>query len=167
MIAVVGSSRKGPGVRGLAFEKRRFRCRQGRSKSSSPIAASASSRPRTERSISSTGPVSTRALTSIRWPAVSGSASRSKRARKALARTASSSRNQHSFRLEPLDGYSLKESAGFIDAWHEAPSEGGKTEGHLHLAFLTDGDWIPAGVCLTQDASAVVTGTVYGEPAVA
>src|SRR2546428_3064620 len=71
------------------------------------------------------------------------------------------------FELEPLGEYSLRESAGFIDAWHEAPSEGGKTEGHLHLAFLTDGDWIPAGVCLTQDASAVVTGTVYGEPAFA
>jgi DNA-3-methyladenine glycosylase II len=67
------------------------------------------------------------------------------------------------FDLEPLGDYSLRESAGFIDAWHEAPGEGGKTEGHLHLAFLTDGAWTPAGVCLTQDdASGAVRGTVYG-----
>lgn len=55
------------------------------------------------------------------------------------------------------------ESAGFIDAWHEAPSEGGKSQGHLHLAFLTDTDWIPVGVCLTQDSSGDVQGTVYGD----
>jgi DNA-3-methyladenine glycosylase II len=68
------------------------------------------------------------------------------------------------FQLEPLGEYSLRESAGFIDAWHEAPADGGKTEGHLHLAFLTDGAWAPAGVCLTQDgASGVVRGKVYGE----
>src|SRR5213080_3213976 len=67
--------------------------------------------------------------------------------------------------LDPLGDYSLRESAGFIDAWHEAPSEGGKTEGHLHLAFLTDGDWIPAGVCLQQNATGLVHGTVYGEAA--
>jgi DNA-3-methyladenine glycosylase II len=66
------------------------------------------------------------------------------------------------FELAPLGDYSLRESAGFIDAWHEAPSEGGKTVGHLHLAFLTDKDWMPAGVCLTQDASGRVHGTVYG-----
>ena len=67
-----------------------------------------------------------------------------------------------SFALEPQGSYSLQESAGFIDAWHEAPSEGGEAEGHLHLAFLTDGDWAPAGVCLTQDSSGAVRGTVYG-----
>jgi len=69
------------------------------------------------------------------------------------------------FELEPLGEYSLRESAGFIDAWHEAPSEGGKTEGHLHLAFLTDGEWIPVGVCLQQNATGLVHGTVYGEAA--
>ena len=66
------------------------------------------------------------------------------------------------FELEPLGGYSLKESAGFIDGWHEAPSEGGNTEGHLHLAFLCDGDWMPAGVCLTQDDAGRVRGIVHG-----
>jgi len=68
-----------------------------------------------------------------------------------------------SFDLTPQGGYSLRESAGFIDAWHEAPSDGGKTEGHLHLAFLTDRGWSPVGVCLTQDASGRVHGTVHGE----
>jgi len=71
--------------------------------------------------------------------------------------------SQRTFEIEPLGAYSLRESAGFIDAWHESPSEGGKTDGHLHLAYLADGDWLPAGVCLTQDAAGRVRGTAYGE----
>jgi DNA-3-methyladenine glycosylase II len=71
--------------------------------------------------------------------------------------------SERTFEIEPLGGYSLQESAGFIDAWHEAPAEGGKSEGHLHLAYLSDGDWQPAGVCLTQDETGRVRGTVYGE----
>jgi len=67
------------------------------------------------------------------------------------------------FILDPLGDYSLRESAGFIDAWHEAPSEGNKSDGHLHLAFLTDREWTPAGVCLTQGDSGRVAGTVYGD----
>lgn len=67
------------------------------------------------------------------------------------------------FVLEPLGDYSLRESAGFIDAWHEAPSEGDTSDGHLHLAFLADDDWMPAGVCLIQDAHGRVAGTVYGK----
>jgi DNA-3-methyladenine glycosylase II len=68
------------------------------------------------------------------------------------------------FEIKPLGGYSLEESANFIGAWHQAPSEGGGTlEGHLHLAFLTDGDWKSVGVCLTQDAAGTVRGTVYGD----
>lgn len=67
------------------------------------------------------------------------------------------------FELEPLGVYSLEESADFIGAWHQAPSEGGATVGHLHLAFLTDHDWRPAGVCLTQAGGGAVHGTVYGE----
>ncbi|HYL07414.1 MAG TPA: hypothetical protein VEU76_02625 [Candidatus Udaeobacter sp.] len=66
------------------------------------------------------------------------------------------------FDIEPLGGYSLEESARFIDAWHEAPSEGGKTEGHLHLAFLTDGDLTPAGVCVTQGGDGRIHSAVYG-----
>src|SRR5438552_4087589 len=67
------------------------------------------------------------------------------------------------FILDPLGDYSLRESAGFIDAWHEAPSAGNKSDGHLHLAFLTDREWTPAGVCLTQGDSGRVAGTVYGD----
>jgi len=63
----------------------------------------------------------------------------------------------------PRGEYSLEESAGFIGAWHKAPSEGGATEGHLHLAFLTDGDWIPVGLCLQQDSSGRVRGNIYGD----
>ena len=70
------------------------------------------------------------------------------------------------FELEPLGDYSLQESAGFIDAWHEAPGEGSATSGHLHLAFLSDEGWAPAGVCLTQDSSGGVRGEVYGEASV-
>jgi DNA-3-methyladenine glycosylase II len=67
------------------------------------------------------------------------------------------------FEIKPLGDYSLEESANFIGAWHQAPSEGGALEGHLHLAFLTDGDWEPVGVCLRQDAAGTIRGTVYGE----
>lgn len=67
------------------------------------------------------------------------------------------------FDIKPMGGYSLQESAGFIDAWHEAPSDGDTSEGHLHLAFHTDRDWVPVGVCLTQDASGDVHGRVYGD----
>ena len=67
------------------------------------------------------------------------------------------------FEIQPLGDYSLEESANFIDAWHQAPAEGGSMEGHLHLAFLSDGDWQPAGVCLTQNAARQVRGTIYGD----
>ena len=67
------------------------------------------------------------------------------------------------FELDPLGDYSLEESANFIGAWHQAPADGGTTTGHLHLAFLTDGDWRPVGICLTQDATGRVHGTVYGD----
>jgi DNA-3-methyladenine glycosylase II len=56
----------------------------------------------------------------------------------------------------------LEESARFIGAWHQAPSEGGTAAGHLHLAFLSDADWQPAGVCLIQAATGQIRGTVYG-----
>jgi DNA-3-methyladenine glycosylase II len=67
------------------------------------------------------------------------------------------------FEIQPVGDYSLEESANFIGAWHQAPGEGGTTQGHLHLAFLTDGDWKPVGVCLTQNAPGHVRGTVYGD----
>jgi DNA-3-methyladenine glycosylase II len=67
------------------------------------------------------------------------------------------------FELEPLGGYSLEESANFIDTWHQTPSEAGTTVGHLHLAFLADDDWQPVGVCLTQTRDGTVAGTAYGD----
>ena len=66
------------------------------------------------------------------------------------------------FEIQPLGDYSLEEGANFIGAWHQAPAQGGPAEGHLHLAFLTDGDWRPVGVCLTQNSAGDVRGTVYG-----
>ena len=68
------------------------------------------------------------------------------------------------FQIVPRGDYSLEEGANFIGAWHRAPSDGGEAEGHLHLAFLTDGDWTPVGVCLRQDAGRIF-GTVYSDAA--
>ena len=68
-----------------------------------------------------------------------------------------------SFEIVPRGDYSLEEGATFIGAWHHAPSEGGGPEGHLHLAFLTDRDWRPVGVCLMQDSNGRVLGTIYGD----
>ena len=67
------------------------------------------------------------------------------------------------FEMVPVGGYSLQESANFIGAWHEAPSDGGEAEGHLHLAFLTDSDWTPVGICLRQDPAGRILGTIYGD----
>jgi DNA-3-methyladenine glycosylase II len=67
-----------------------------------------------------------------------------------------------SFEIEPQGDYSLEESANFIDAWHKAPADGSSEGGHLHLAFLTDHDWAPVGLCITQSRSGTVRGEVYG-----
>ena len=72
---------------------------------------------------------------------------------------------RHSFEIVPRGDFSLEQGANFIGAWHPAPSEGGEPEGHLHLAFLTDGDWAPVGVCLKQDATGRVLGTIHGDAA--
>jgi DNA-3-methyladenine glycosylase II len=73
---------------------------------------------------------------------------------------------QRSFEIEPRGDYSLEEGGNFIGAWHRAPSDSGDPEGHLHLAFLTDGDWIPVGICLRQeDSRGHVLGTIYGDDA--
>jgi DNA-3-methyladenine glycosylase II len=71
------------------------------------------------------------------------------------------------FEISPLGPYSLEESARFIDAWHQAPAEGGTARGHLHLAFLTDREWEPVGVCVTQDDSGALRGETYGSAATA
>ena len=67
------------------------------------------------------------------------------------------------FEISPAGPYSLRASADFIGAWHEAPAEGQAGGGHLHLAFLTDAGWRPVGVCLTQSADSQVHGEVYGD----
>jgi DNA-3-methyladenine glycosylase II len=68
-----------------------------------------------------------------------------------------------SFEIVPRGDFSLEEGATFIGAWHHAPSEGGGPEGHLHLAFLTDDEWTPVGVCLRQDSTGRVHGTTHGD----
>src|SRR5438132_12333212 len=67
------------------------------------------------------------------------------------------------FEISPAGAFTLRASADFIGAWHEAPSEGHADGGHLHLAFLTDAGWKPVGVCLTQSADSHVHGEVYGD----
>ncbi len=68
-----------------------------------------------------------------------------------------------SFEIVPRGDYSLEQGASFIGAWHRAPSADGDREGHLHLAFLSDDDLAPLGVCLKQDSGRTVRGTIYGE----
>jgi DNA-3-methyladenine glycosylase II len=67
------------------------------------------------------------------------------------------------FELESHGDYSLEESANFIGAWHQAPAEGGASAGHLHLAFLADGDWQPVGICLTQAGNGRIHAAVHGD----
>ena len=69
---------------------------------------------------------------------------------------------QPAFEIEPRGEFSLRASADFIGAWHEAPSDGAAGGGHLHLAFLTDFSWRPVGVCLTQSADSHIHGEVFG-----
>jgi DNA-3-methyladenine glycosylase II len=72
------------------------------------------------------------------------------------------SSSPRTFEIVPQGDYSLEQGASFIGAWHRAPSESGDPEGHLHLAFLTDDDLAPVGVCLKQDSRGNVLGTIYG-----
>src|ERR1700746_1347238 len=67
------------------------------------------------------------------------------------------------FDISPAGAFSLRASGEFIGAWDTATSEGHADGGHLHLAFLTDAGWKPAGVCLTQGAEGRVHGEVYGD----
>src|SRR5690242_17469520 len=166
MFAAVGSSRKDPCVRDMTFEKGGLRdanrhhqeaglrpgIRVHRGRGWQGVFLP-SHRPRLERELRLARRRGARQLRDRAEP--ERPAREQDQARVATA-------TDRSFALRPLGDYSLRESAGFIDAWHEAPSEGGRSEGHLHLAFLTDRDWVPVGVCLMQD-SAAVQGTVYGD----
>ena len=73
--------------------------------------------------------------------------------------------SSRTFEIVPRGDYSLEESANFIGAWHRAPSETGEPGGHLHLAFLTDRELAPVGVCLKQPSDEHVLGTIHGEAA--
>jgi DNA-3-methyladenine glycosylase II len=66
-----------------------------------------------------------------------------------------------SFELVPLGPFSLRASAAFLEGFSPAAYRRAEA-GHLHLAFVPDGDEAAAGVCLRQPASAVV-GEVFGE----
>ncbi len=65
------------------------------------------------------------------------------------------------FELVPAGPFSLGASAAFLEGFSPAAYQGAE-EGHLHLAFVPDGEEAAAGVCLRQPDGAVV-GEVFGE----
>jgi DNA-3-methyladenine glycosylase II len=65
------------------------------------------------------------------------------------------------FELVPQGPFSLAASAAFLEGFSPAVHRGAG-DGHLHLAFVPDGEEAAAGVCLRQPAQAVV-GEVFGE----
>jgi DNA-3-methyladenine glycosylase II len=66
-----------------------------------------------------------------------------------------------SFELVPDGPFSLAAGAAFLEGFSPAAYRGAG-EGHLHLAFVPDGDEAAAGVCLRQP-DRVVVGEVFGE----
>lgn len=65
------------------------------------------------------------------------------------------------FRIEPGGPYSLTASARFVGGFTPAAHPGADARGHLHLAFCVEGDWTPAGVCVTA-ADGAIAGEVFG-----
>jgi DNA-3-methyladenine glycosylase II len=65
------------------------------------------------------------------------------------------------FELVPRGPFSLAASAAFLEAFVPAAHRGGEP-GHLHLAFVPDGEEAAAGGCLRQ-LDAGVVGEVFGE----
>jgi DNA-3-methyladenine glycosylase II len=65
------------------------------------------------------------------------------------------------FELEPMGPFSLGASAAFLEGFSPAAYRGAG-EGHLHLAFVPDGEEAAGGVCLRQP-DGVVVGEVFGE----
>jgi DNA-3-methyladenine glycosylase II len=57
--------------------------------------------------------------------------------------------------------YSLAASARFLEGFAPASHEGGREDGHLHLAFCVEREWTPVGACL-RETPAGVAATVYG-----
>src|SRR5215211_7370823 len=66
-----------------------------------------------------------------------------------------------SFELVPKGPFSLAASRVFLEGFAPAAYRGAE-EGHLHLAFVPDGEEAAAGVCLRQP-DGVVVGEVFGE----
>jgi DNA-3-methyladenine glycosylase II len=69
-----------------------------------------------------------------------------------------------SFDLVPIGPFSLAASAAFLEGFSPAAYRGAEV-GHLHLAFVPDGEEVAAGVCLRQPegADGVVAGEVFGD----
>ena len=65
------------------------------------------------------------------------------------------------FELQPMGPFSLGASAAFLEGFSPAAYRGAG-EGHLHLAFVPDGEEAAGGVCLRQP-DGVVVGEVFGE----
>jgi len=66
------------------------------------------------------------------------------------------------FELVPLGPFSLGAGAAFLEGFSPAAYRGAEA-GHLHLAFVPDGEEAAAGVCLRQPGDGVVVGEVFGE----
>ena len=67
------------------------------------------------------------------------------------------------FELVPQGPFSLAASAAFLQGFSPAAHRAADADGHLHLAFVPDGEEAAAGVCLRQPGG-VVVGEVFGEP---
>jgi DNA-3-methyladenine glycosylase II len=65
------------------------------------------------------------------------------------------------FELVPAGPFSLGASAAFLEGFSPAAHRGAE-DGHLHLAFVPDGEEAAGGVCLRQP-DRVVVGEVFGE----
>jgi DNA-3-methyladenine glycosylase II len=68
------------------------------------------------------------------------------------------------FELVPKGPFSLAASAAFLEGWSPAAYRAAAA-GHLHLAFVPDGEEAAGGVCLRQPdgADGVVVGEVFGD----
>src|SRR5207253_6639645 len=67
------------------------------------------------------------------------------------------------FVLEPLGDFSLRAAARFWEGFTPASHTGLDAEGHLHMAFPVEGNWITVGVCVQQAPSADLVVNVYGD----
>jgi DNA-3-methyladenine glycosylase II len=72
-------------------------------------------------------------------------------------------RNANSrFVIRPSGPYSLAAGAEFLAGFSPTRSSAGEIGGHLHLAFVSDGQEEAVGVCL-QDKGGTISGEVFGQ----